>query len=43
MTKRPKAPPPEATEEDPFDALFTGKLVPPVVMDDTDDPDRRKT
>ena len=32
---------PEDDEEDPFDALFSGKVTPPVVMDETDDPDRR--
>ena len=35
MTHDPKT----TDEEDPFDALFTGKLMPPVVMDEADDPE----
>ena len=39
MTNDPKEPKVEDQEEDPFDALFSGKLVLPVVMDEGNDPD----
>ena len=31
--------PDDADEADPFDELFSGKIPPPVVMDERDDPE----
>ena len=40
MADKEKKPEPKAETGDPFDALFTGEIVMPVVMDEADDPAR---